>query len=41
MKKQYSKPELNIIEFDHADIIATSGTLQLNNDPYDDNIYGD
>lgn len=40
MKKKYSKPVVEIIIVDTADIIATSTTMQVENETYN-SIYGD
>lgn len=41
MKKKYSKPVVEIIIVDTADIIATSTTMQVENETIYNSIYGD
>ncbi len=41
MKKKYSKPVVEIIIVDTADIIATSTSVQVDNENIYNRIYGD
>ena len=41
MKKKYSTPVIEIIIVDTADIIATSTTMQVDNETIYNSIYGD
>lgn len=41
MKKKYSKPVVEIIIVDTADVIATSTSMQVDNENVYNSIYGD
>lgn len=41
MKKKYTRPVVEIIIVDTADIISTSTTMQVENDTIYERIYGD